>query len=256
MNYIKHLTGFFNKSNQDAVITPMHICLYLALFQRWNLNRFKNPIIISREEMMITAKIKSKATYHKCMKDLHRRKYLVYKPSYNPYSGTEVILPDLSNIGIESVNETSSSFEQSQPKNVQVKAETRLKNERTELKNGQDDEQVYIYNKTYKNSNKTIDMSTPIKEKKMTSSLNSNVPPALELVKAYFNEKNISELEAEKYFNYYSSNGWKVGGRTQMKDWRAAARNWILNLGKFNQSGQLQPNNLNVSNSKDYAEPL
>ena len=77
MNYIKHLTGFFNKSNQDNSISPTHISLYLALFQRWNLNRFKNPIIISREEMMATAKIKSKATYHKCMRELNEKGYIV-----------------------------------------------------------------------------------------------------------------------------------------------------------------------------------
>ncbi|WP_348800018.1 hypothetical protein [Flavobacterium adhaerens] len=44
-----------------------------------------------------------------------------------------------------------------------------------------------------------------------------------------------------------------------MKDWKAAARNWILNLDKFNpkkESNNLNPKNLNVSNSKDYAEPL
>ena len=30
-------------------------------------------------------------------------------------------------------------------------------------------------------------------------------------------------MEADKFYNYFSSNGWLVGGKTPMKDWRAAA---------------------------------
>ena len=252
MNYIKHLTGFFNKSNQDHTISPTHISLYLALFQRWNLNRFKNPIIISRDEMMATAKIKSKGTYHKCMKELHQRKYIIYKPSFNPYNGTEVILPDLSTIAaLREDASTSSNFETSKSENELLSSVTTPKFKRTPSKNGQRNEQVYIVNnKTLENTNKTIDTS---KKKNVFS------PPELEIVKQFFNEKKISTLEAEKYFNYYSSKGWVVGGKTQMKDWQAAARNWILNVEKFNPTSSgnnLNPKNLNVSNSKNYAEPL
>lgn len=257
MNYIKHLTGFFNKSNQDNSISPTHISLYLALFQRWNLNRFKNPIIISREEMMATAKIKSKATYHKCMKELHERNYIIYKPSYNPYEGTEVILPDLSNNCNSQKNKTSSKFDQTEPKNELLPVATRPKFEQTELKNSQVGEQVYIdNNKTVVNSIKTI--YTPEEKATIKKEVNKSefMAPTIELVIQFFQEKKVSVIEAEKYFNYYSSNGWKVGGKTQMKDWHAAARNWILNLGKFNPSNNLNSKNLNVSNSKDYAEPL
>lgn len=112
MNYIKHLTGFFNCIANEEIIYPTHISLYLALFQSWNINRFKNPITISREEMMKASRIASKATYHKCIKEL-------------------------------------------------------------------------------------------------------------------------SEIEAERFFNYYTSNGWLIGGKTKMKDWNAAARNWMLTTSKF-----------------------
>ncbi|MBF4473298.1 transcriptional regulator [Flavobacterium sp. HJJ] len=298
MNYIKHLTGFFNKSNQDKTITPTHISLYLALFQRWNLNRFKNPIIISREEMMLASKIKSKGTYHKCMKELHNRNYIIYKPSYNPYEGTEVILPDLSILSdditspnfeqteskngllklkassnfeqTESKNEllpqkkdknalTSSNFERTEPKNELVSPLTSPKFERTVPKNGQHNEQVYIYNNKTLENNKTIYVPDEKKEIKKEKKSNEFSSPNLDVVKQFFQEKKISSIEAEKYFNYYSSKGWLVGGKTQMKDWQAAARNWILNLEKFNTTNSknnLNPKNLNVSNSKDYAEPL
>lgn len=83
--------------------------------------------------------------------------------------------------------------------------------------------------------------------------------PSLEETTEYFIFKSSTELEANKFFNYYSSTGWLVGGKTKMRDWKAAARNWIMNQDKFKTKTtqqQLQPNNLNVSNNKNYAEPL
>ena len=62
MNYIKHLTGFFIRIASEETIYPTHISLYLALFQSWNVNRFKNPISICRDEMMKASRIASKAT--------------------------------------------------------------------------------------------------------------------------------------------------------------------------------------------------
>lgn len=37
-----------------------------------------------------------------------------------------------------------------------------------------------------------------------------------------------NDFEAKKFFNYYESNGWRVG-RNPMKNWQAAARNWLQN---------------------------
>ena len=54
-------------------------------------------------------------------------------------------------------------------------------------------------------------------------------PNSLEDVKNYFVEMGSNQLEGEKFNNHFSSNGWKVGGRAPMKDWKAAARNWMMN---------------------------
>lgn len=94
MNYIKHLTGFYEKLLLDNTLNPTHISLYIALFQFWNFNRFRNPIIISRDEVMRISKINSKATYHKCLKNLHTLGYIDYQPSYNPFKGSQVIMFD------------------------------------------------------------------------------------------------------------------------------------------------------------------
>lgn len=49
-------------------------------------------------------------------------------------------------------------------------------------------------------------------------------PPTLEEVQAYCKERN-KGVNAEKWFNYYTANGWKVG-KNPMKDWKAAVRTW------------------------------
>ena len=49
-------------------------------------------------------------------------------------------------------------------------------------------------------------------------------PPAREEVQAYIMEQGYS-VDAERFVDYYTSNGWMVG-RTKMKDWRAAVRTW------------------------------
>src|SRR4030095_2590764 len=99
MNYIKHLTGFFDRVIQDDSLNPTHISLYISIFQFWNINRFQNPISITRDEVMRISKICSKATYHKCMREMHEKGFLKYEPSYNPYRGSLVHLinfaPDL-----------------------------------------------------------------------------------------------------------------------------------------------------------------
>lgn len=94
MNYIKHLTGFYERVAKDNMPNPTHISLYLALFQFWNFNRFRNPVSISRDEVMRISKIHSKATYHKCLKNLHSSVYIDYQPSYNPFVGSQVVMMD------------------------------------------------------------------------------------------------------------------------------------------------------------------
>lgn len=50
-------------------------------------------------------------------------------------------------------------------------------------------------------------------------------PPTVEQVREYAAKAGLN-LDAERFVDYYTANGWKVGGRTPMKDWQAAARNW------------------------------
>jgi hypothetical protein len=51
--------------------------------------------------------------------------------------------------------------------------------------------------------------------------------PSLADVQAYCAERGNS-VDAQKFVDYYESNGWRVG-KNPMKDWRAAVRTWERN---------------------------
>ena len=65
------------------------------------------------------------------------------------------------------------------------------------------------------------------------------VPPTLEEVSAFIAENNY-RVNAEKFIDYYNANGWMVG-KTKMKDWKAAVRNWHRNEREVpKQTGKVQ----------------
>ena len=63
-------------------------------------------------------------------------------------------------------------------------------------------------------------------------------PPTVEQVRAYFRERGVppadAKTEADKFVDRYEANGWIVG-KTKMKDWKAAARNWLRNRKEWGQ---------------------
>lgn len=50
------------------------------------------------------------------------------------------------------------------------------------------------------------------------------VKPTLEEIQAYCLERG-NKVDPERFFDYYESKGWLVG-KSKMKDWKAAVRNW------------------------------
>jgi len=243
MNYIKHLSGVFELIDSDTRLTPFHISLYMALFRCWNLNFFHNPISISRDEMMRMSKIGSVNTYVKCLKELSNWNYIRYEPSYNKHKGSLVYLYTFDNrCDNGSDIDVSPSIN-----NINIVNKTNLigQSQNFELKNS-------VMN--------TSEEKEKFREKKKNNeSVVNAMPPPLEHVKIYFDEKKFPEVEAEKFFNYFESNGWLVGGRAKMKDWKAAARNWMLNCQRF-----IAPHGLPkpkqtpkpLPNGKNYSEPL
>lgn len=90
----KNIITFFERVIEDDRLYPSHISMYVSLFQFWSLNRFQNPFRISREDVMKLSKIRSIATYHKCIRELYRAGFIRYSPSYNSYKGSLIEIID------------------------------------------------------------------------------------------------------------------------------------------------------------------
>jgi hypothetical protein len=281
MNYIKHLSGFFQKIIHDTELNPTHVSLYMALFQTWNVNRFQNPISITRNEMMRISKIYSKATYHKCINELHLKEYIKYEPSHNPFKGSLIYVNNL-----EISPEQPSKKEQRKSKNELLiehpieqvvnkhKASTLLTPRQalvSYINNTNNTNGLNIENENTleKKSNSEIsevqeNIPTEKKKKKLRDKKEKNsgqtIPPKLDDVKQYFISQQTEEIEAERFFNHFQSNGWLVGGKSKMYNWQASANNWILNLQSFMPHKMAisnpVPGNLKTSNQKKYDEPL
>jgi len=65
----------------------------------------------------------------------------------------------------------------------------------------------------------TGEVSKPILKKRT-----GFVKPSVEEIKEYCKERN-NTVDGETFFDFYESKGWLVG-KTKMKDWKAAVRNW------------------------------
>ncbi|WP_151087403.1 DUF1376 domain-containing protein [Hymenobacter baengnokdamensis] len=88
-------------------------------------------------------------------------------------------------------------------------------------------------------------LPTPIAKKKSSGSpllgrgAGGEVPrrPTPEEVRAYAASQYPTSLdapaEATAFFDYFASNGWRVGGKTPMIDWQAAFRGWMRRRPQF-----------------------
>lgn len=308
MNYIRHLSGFFEKVAKDKSINPTHVSLYISLFQFWNRSRFVNPISITREEIMRISKISSFTTYHRCLKALHEQGYIKYEPSFNPYKGSHVYLFNFSDElkPLKSDRTANSFFEQDNGQvlgkqctstdtgTIQVDGqvvESYINNTNT-TNNINDSNSLNLGERAKKNENESLDFKSEEVQKEEKSSgkkeekeplqseqetaehlrslfsnrnpkppeSNSQTPlpnPTIEEVLQFFREQNYPEVEANKFFNYFKSIGWLVGGKTPMTDWPAAARNWILNAPKYISNERTDRiKSFDTSADKDYSEPL
>jgi len=83
-------------------------------------------------------------------------------------------------------------------------------------------------------SDKVNDDNNPqskVKESKVKESKVKNIfiPPTLDEVRAYCQERN-NDVDPEKFYDYYTANGWVQGkARKPIKDWKACVRTWERN---------------------------
>jgi hypothetical protein len=190
------------------------------------MNRFSPVFIINRQEVMQMCKIGSLKTYHRCLKDLDKGKYLVYYPSRDMFKGSQVKL-----IGFGGKSDTTGD--------TTGGTTTTTTGDTTGATTG---ERAVPHNINTNRQEKTI--SKPI---------------AKEEVLNFFSEKGWKDVEGNKFFNYYQSTGWKTGKGAEIEDWQAAAENWMLRASEIKKTCASKPGrieNLKTTKDKDYGEPL
>lgn len=233
MNYITHLNAVFQRFSLDSRLKTTHISLYMALFQRWNFHRFKSIFFIERRELMNLAKIKSKSSYHRCINQLHDWNYIYYIPSHNPYKGSRIKMLEF--------RIREKSLVKSQPRETVIGTANSAKKEYTTVP-------------------RTGQLPHINRNKSNINPIGYNRPKKRQVIE-FFKKKKWAELEAEKFYNHYSSIGWKMGGKIDIVNWHAAAENWILKGREFKKNkqkkgGSQKWENLKIEKNKNYDEPL
>jgi len=72
--------------------------------------------------------------------------------------------------------------------------------------------------------------------------------PAVEQVSAYMISRGFdtgkASDQADAFVDHFEANGWRIGGRAPMRDWRAAVRTWIRNADRWTMSAKPDANKL------------
>lgn len=285
MNYIRHLNAFFSFVRSDNRLTSSHVSLYMALFHYWNSNRFHNPFSIYRENIMQLAKIGSKNTYHKCIKELHEARYIFYHPAPSKFRIVRISI-----VRLDKEEEAPSRFKQLDlffppPDGVArsagggIKKPLSRKQDNPCPENGTDNVPKLGQHSTDFDTGTVSKMGhlnkpniykqreTPTHEifkrnDKIQKAINefgasvpnpghhqpsenchsdeggiSNVPlttPSKQEVQSFFSEKKYPADEATKFFSHYKALGWKIQGKTPIRDWKPLVEKWMANAKKWN----------------------
>lgn len=88
----ENISNFLRIVENDTRLSCTHMSLYFVLFEFWLRNKCQNPINITRKSVMKLAKLKSTATYHKCISELQEFGYVKYFPSFHPTFGSTITL--------------------------------------------------------------------------------------------------------------------------------------------------------------------
>ena len=115
-----------------------------------------------------------------------------------------------------------------------------------------------VYNKVYRGVQQSLtggvqqSLHNNINIDNTNNNINNNIsgkrfkPPTVDEVKAYCIERQ-NNVDAARFIDYYTANGWKVGKNT-MKDWKAAVRTWERN--GYSAKGKVGANGVRLADHK------
>lgn len=263
-NYIRHLNAFFSLVRSDKRLTSSHVSLYMALFQYWNFNRFQNPFPIYRHNLMGLSKIGSKATYHKCIRELHSAQYIVYHPAATKFQPVKISIVrmgeeeelsrfkqlDLFNKEVEKpgTNMRTASVPDLHPPSIGKDTGTvpdlghSLK-QTGKTKNGVQHTPTTNFQKNWRLNSQTIGLA---------GGANSVRTPLMSEVVEFFNQHNQGPNEAQRFFYYNQGKSWMLTDKLPVTDWKAIAKKWMLNPRKPDEQASAMPYEESLSQAIQY----
>ncbi|MET6998663.1 hypothetical protein [Chitinophaga defluvii] len=96
MEMLKPLSDFFTAIEKDGRVGIAHIGIYAALLQCWKQKDCPSPLVVFSYEIMQLAKIASRDTYFRCVKELSDYGYIRYVPSFKRNQGSRIYFNDMS----------------------------------------------------------------------------------------------------------------------------------------------------------------
>lgn len=94
MDRLQSLCDFFDAIEKDGRIGSTHICIYAALLSYRAQHGFANPIHVFSHEIMRIAKIASRMTYYRCVRELSDYGYIMYKHSFKKTKASRIYFMD------------------------------------------------------------------------------------------------------------------------------------------------------------------
>lgn len=194
MNYIIHLNAFLDRAAKEQWVVANHYALYMALFHIWNKTGFRKIFWIQRNNVMKAAKITSKNTYYKCLRELEDAKLLKYYAGNSRLTPAKIEMFPLVSMP-DSGTVTVSPGEQ----------------------------------KNQKNGTVTVPDKGPLLKTNNANFINSVTNgPSLDDVLKFFTGHEYGTGLGLRFWYQYQAFGWKIGN-TPIVNWEALAHKWVLN---------------------------
>ncbi|OYD46351.1 hypothetical protein CHU00_06575 [Sphingobacterium cellulitidis] len=87
-----HIDNFLKRAAGDNRLLPSHISLFMAIFYYSPDGSTDSFFRVSRRQLMRYSRIRSIATYHKCVRELVEYGYIEYVPSYDPFRASKMAI--------------------------------------------------------------------------------------------------------------------------------------------------------------------
>lgn len=168
--------------------------------QRFNKANWQKWIQVDNLRLMAAMQMSSEKTLIKCRDELMKAGLIAYQKGKK---GCKYRLIPF--VAENTVNNTVRS--------------TVEKEVKTEVNDTVESSAIYKQNKNNKKKDTNVS-----KEKTVSAASNRFIPPTLQEVQAYCQERG-NKVDAGQFIDFYSAKGWYVG-KNKMKDWKACVRTW------------------------------